>query len=203
MNHLAHTLLSGADDQIRLGGMLGDFTRGTMDPALPVRVQQGIALHRAIDSFTDQHTDLLTLRARFQPPFRRYAGILIDIWFDHLLARGFERWSSTPLPRFSQALVALLDQNDVLLPESLRSLRRYMQVRRLPAGYAQREMIGEVLAGVSSRLSRENPLATGMLEISRLEPALKDAFDGFFPQLTGFARQWLGALPARTDVRVR
>lgn len=196
MNHLAHALLSGADDQIRLGGMLGDFSRGTIDPTLPDGVRQGIALHRAIDSFTDQHAELVALRAHFEPPFRRYAGILIDIWFDHLLAREFARWSAMPLPSFSDALLALLDKNDALLPESLHRFSRYMQVRRLPAAYAEREMIGEVLAGVSARLSRDNPLAAGMVEISRLEPVLKQAFDRFFPELDQFTREWLDSLPS-------
>ena len=78
MNHLAHALLSGADDGWRLGGLLGDFVRGRIDPRLPLPVQRGIAQHRAIDVYTDNHAEIRAMRARFQPPYRRYAGILID-----------------------------------------------------------------------------------------------------------------------------
>ena len=190
MNHLAHALLSGANDQVRLGGMLGDFTRGAIDPALPAGVRQGIALHRTIDSFTDHHAELIALRARFVPPFRRYAGILIDIWFDHLLARDFARWSTIPLLGFSDTLVALLDDNDATLPESLRHFTRYLKLHDLPAAYAHREVIGEVLAGVSTRLRRENPLAQGLTEISRLEAPLERSFSVFFPQLVEYAETW-------------
>jgi acyl carrier protein phosphodiesterase len=95
MNHLAHALLSGADDGWRLGGLLGDFVRGRMDPRLPLPVQRGIAQHRAIDAYTDNHAEIRALRARFQPPYRRYAGILIDIWFDHL--RPATAWTHIPL----------------------------------------------------------------------------------------------------------
>ena len=190
MNHLAHALLSGPDDGFRLGGLLGDFVRGGIDPSLPVSVRQGIALHRAIDVFTDSHDDIRALRALFEPPFRRYAGILIDIWFDHLLARGFDSWSEIPLTRFSNDIVFLLDQRDDLLPDPLRRFRGYLKAHGLPAAYADRHMIGEVLAGVGTRLKRSNPLEQGLLEISRLELELDHSFTGFFPHLVKFATSW-------------
>jgi acyl carrier protein phosphodiesterase len=190
MNHLAHALLAGSDDGLRLGGLMGDFVRGGIDTALPTEVQRGIALHRAIDSFTDQHDEVRAARALFEPPYRRYAGILIDIWFDHLLARDFSRWSDTPLQHFSDDLQYLLVENTRFLPEPLRRFRQYMRARRLPAAYANREMISEVLAGVSFRLKRENPLAHGLVEISRLEQELDHAYARFFPQLAGFATAW-------------
>ena len=190
MNHLAHALLSGPDDGFRLGGLLGDFVRGGIDPSLPVSVRQGIALHRAIDVFTDSHDDIRALRALFEPPFRRYAGILIDIWFDHLLARDFDSWSEIPLTRFSNDIVFLLDQRDDLLPDPLRRFRGYLKAHGLPAAYADRHMIGEVLAGVGTRLKRSNPLEQGLLEISRLELELDLSFTGFFPHLVKFATSW-------------
>jgi acyl carrier protein phosphodiesterase len=199
MNHLAHALLAGSDHGLRLGGLMGDFVRGSIDTALPSEVQRGIALHRAIDSFTDQHEQVRAARALFEPPYRRYAGILIDIWFDHLLAREFERWSAIPLPRFSDELQGLLLESDHLLPESLRRFRHYMQARRLPATYASREMISEVLAGVSTRLKRENPLARGLVEISRLEHELDQAYARFFPQLAAFATAWRAHPQASTQ----
>lgn len=190
MNHLAHALLSGPDDAFRIGGMMGDFVRGAIDPALPPGIQQGIALHRAIDSFTDNHDDIRAARAAFDPPFRRYAGILIDIWFDHLLARNFTLWSEMPLQRFSDDIVLLLQDHDALLPDSLRRFRRYLHAHDLPAAYADRGMIGEVLRGVGSRLRRDNPLAQGLPELERLEPVLMASFGRFFPQLVGYASTW-------------
>ena len=190
MNHLAHLLLAGPDDGLRLGGLMGDFVRGPIDPQLTTGVRMGIALHRAIDSFTDQHPDVRALKSAFEPPYRRYAGILIDIWFDHLLARDFSRWSTTPLAQFSDDTNVLLQRHDRTLPDSLRRFARYLHARRLPAAYAEREMISEVLSGVASRLRRPNPLALGLLEISRLESELAQAFGSFFPQLVEFSRGW-------------
>lgn len=190
MNHLAHALLAGPDDLLRLGGLMGDFVRGPIDPTLPSSIRLGIALHRAIDSYTDQHVEVRALKAQFEPPYRRYAGILIDIWFDHLLARDFPRWSAVPLQTFSDALIRLLQVHEHELPGALNRFTRYLHARRLPAAYAEREMISEVLAGVGSRLQRANPLARGLLEISRLEPELAQAFARFFPDLTSFAARW-------------
>lgn len=193
MNHLAHALLSGTDPQLRLGGMLGDFLRGSIDPALADGVRRGVALHRAIDSYTDSHAEIVAARRLFLPPYRRYAGILIDVWFDHLLARDFERWSAHPLARFSDDLQALLRAHDAALPEALRRFSRYMHARNLPAAYAQREMISQVLQGIGLRLQRVNPLAEGLIEISRLEPELDTLFQRFFPQLQAYAKDWRGA----------
>lgn len=190
MNHLAHALLAGPDPDCRLGGMLGDFVRGAIDPTLGRGVGHGIALHRAIDSYTDTHDAIVEARALFEPPYRRYAGILIDIWFDHLLARDFDRWSEVPLASFSDELQALLRERWPELPPALQRFSRYLGAHRLPAAYAEREMIGEVLAGVGSRLTRSNPLARGLVEISRLETELDCIFARFFPQLLAFAESW-------------
>ncbi|MEZ5463480.1 ACP phosphodiesterase [Dokdonella sp.] len=190
MNHLAHALLSGPEADLRLGGMMGDFVRGSIDAGLDPGVRKGIALHRAIDSHTDGHPEIRALRPLFEPPYRRFAGILIDIWFDHLLARDFDRWSEVPLDRFSDDLLALLKARSAELPDSLQRFTRYLHSRRLPAAYARRDMISEVLLGVSSRLQRANPLADGLIEISRLEVELEETFARFFPQLVEFAGNW-------------
>ncbi|MGB0134638.1 ACP phosphodiesterase [Dokdonella sp.] len=190
MNHLAHALLSGPDPDLRLGGMLGDFVRGRIDPGLQPGVRSGIALHRAIDRYTDDHAEVRALRQMYEPPYRRYAGILIDIWFDHLLAHEFDQWSDVPLAIFSDDLLVLLESRTAELPESLQRFTRYLHARRLPAAYARRDMISEVLVGVGARLKRANPLANGLLEISRLEVEHEQAFARFFPQLVEFARQW-------------
>ncbi|MBN8481064.1 MAG: DUF479 domain-containing protein [Xanthomonadales bacterium] len=188
MNHLAHALLSGAERDMILGGMMGDFVHGRIDPALPLDVRRGLALHRAIDSYTDSHALVAALRARFDPPFRRYAGILVDIGFDHLLARDFARWSDVPLPAFSTHVVDVLSNPPIALPERMQAFVGYMRVHDLPAAYADRAMIARVLAGVGSRLRRANPLAEAMPELDRLAAELAEAFAEFFPQLVAFAQ---------------
>lgn len=194
MNHLAHALLAGDDEWLQLGGMLGDFVHGQPDPQLyPPRVIAGIRLHRAIDMYTDAHPEVLTAKALLPPPYRRYAGILLDMWFDHYLARDFSRWNTRPLEAYSVALRALLHRHDALLPPPLRRFRDYMDAHELPAGYADRAMLGRALAGIGQRLSRANPLDSALPVLVQRDALLQRHFEVFYPQLQEFAREWVEA----------
>lgn len=190
MNHLAHALLAGADEGRILGGVLGDFVRGAPDLALPTGVREGIALHRAIDGYTDRHPEVLAARALFEPPYRRYAGIALDMWFDHLLARDFARWSPSPLPAFSIDLRELLRRQDALLPATARRFAQYMQANDLPAAYAEPAVLDRALAGIGQRLQRDNPLGRMLPVLQDMDAPLQERFDAFFPQLVGFAHAW-------------
>ena len=192
MNHLAHTLLAGDDEALQLGGMLGDFVHGTPDPArFAPRVIDGIRLHRAIDVYTDAHAEVLAAKAQLPPPYRRYAGILLDMWFDRCLARDFSRWSGRPLAPFSDDLRALLRRQDALLPPALRRFRAYMDLQGLPAGYADDVILGEALAGIGQRLTRANPLDSALPVLLAQETQLQARFEAFFPELREFARGWI------------
>ena len=191
MNHLAHAWLAGDDDGLRLGSVMGDFVRGAPDPLLPAAVIAGIRLHRAVDSYTDRHPQVIAARARLPSPYRRYAGILLDMWFDHALARDFGHWSAQPLDAYSAALRALLQRHDALLPASLRRFRTYMDAHDLPAGYADPDMLDLALRGIGTRLSRANPLATAMPLLEALDAPLQAHFELFLPDLQAFAARWI------------
>ncbi|MGY3232836.1 acyl carrier protein phosphodiesterase [Luteibacter sp. HA06] len=193
MNVLAHALLAGDDAALRLGGVMGDFVRGTPDLALPPRVRDGIYLHRAIDVFTDSHDDVRAARERLPAPFRRYAGILLDMWFDHCLARDFTKWSGRPLDEFSTALRVEMHAATPILPDSLKRFLGYMDANDLPAGYIEPEAIGKALRGISQRLSRANPVAEAMPLLLSEDTMLRGTFERFFPQLRDFAREWCGS----------
>ena len=162
MNVLAHALLAAPDPELMLGGLIGDFVRGRIDDALPKRVRDGIALHRAIDAYTDAHEDVAAARRLFDPPFRRYAGVLLDVWFDHLLARQWTRFGDGDLDAFSDRVRSVIDAGDAILPERMRAFAAYLASNDLPAAYRDTAMIGRVLHGMSRRLTRENPLADAL-----------------------------------------
>lgn len=190
MNHLAHALLAGPDPALRLGGLLGDYVRGRTPTGWDPRVLEGIALHRAIDSFTDGHREVRAARELLPPPYRRFAGIALDMWFDHCLARDFPRWAGQPLQPFSQALRALLQGHRAELPAALQRLTDYMQRHDLPAGYARPDQIARALQGISQRLSRANPLAGAIDPLQRQAVPLQAHFEAFFPELQAFAADW-------------
>jgi acyl carrier protein phosphodiesterase len=190
MNHLAHALLAGDDADCMLGSLLGDFVHGRVPEGLRNGVELGIRLHRAIDVFTDAHPVVVALRGRFVAPFRRYAGILLDVWFDHLLARDFPRWSTAPLAAFSDRVLALLQRRREELPPPMQGFVVYMRRNGLPAAYADSSVIGRALAGVGTRLSRANPLHEALPVLQALDTELQAGFDEFFPHLVGYAQDW-------------
>ena len=187
MNLLAHALLAGADDDVRFGSLIGDFVRGRIDPALPPNVRAGIALHRSVDGYTDAHAEVAAARRLFAPPFRRYAGILLDVWFDHLLARDWSRWGAGPLTTFSDDVRALLDRRADEVPPRMRRFVEYLRRNDLPARYRERPMIADVFGGLSQRLSRENPLARALPVVEAQADALEADFAAFFPDLLAYA----------------
>jgi acyl carrier protein phosphodiesterase len=187
MNLLAHALLASPDPELVFGSAIGDFVRGAIDGDLPRRIRAGIVLHRAIDAFTDAHREVAAARALFDPPFRRYAGILIDVWFDHLLARQWARYGEGELDAFSRQLRALLDANAAFVPERMRSFVAYLDAHDLPAAYSHTAAIGETLRGISRRLSRANPLDDALPILAARHRPLQQRFDAFFPELRAFA----------------
>ncbi|MCE5234178.1 MAG: ACP phosphodiesterase [Mizugakiibacter sp.] len=189
MNHLAHALLAGDDPALVFGSLLGDFVRGAPDPALPPALRAGIRLHRAVDAWTDAHPIVVAGRARFAPPWRRYAGILLDVWFDHCLAGDFARWADRPLDAYAQWLHAVLDAHAALQPPALRRFVAYMRAHALPAAYRERATLDDVFAGLSHRLSRANPLAESGPALDAQAGRLAADFEAFFPQLSAFAAE--------------
>lgn len=191
MNVLAHALLAGNDAGLRLGGVMGDFIRGTPDEALPARVRDGIYLHRAIDGYTDTHPLVRNAREAMPPPFRRYAGIFLDVWFDHCLARDFGRYSPIPLHTFSDDLRSEMHAAQAILPDGLKRFLAYMDANDLPAGYAELDRVAAALAGLSRRLSRANPVAESVPLLVGHDVMLRDTFARFFPELQAFAAGWI------------
>ncbi|HEY2395035.1 MAG TPA: ACP phosphodiesterase [Rudaea sp.] len=189
MNHLAHALLAGANDDLLLGGLLGDFWRGAPDSAWPAGVRDGVILHRRIDVYTDSHPVVAAARALFDSPLRRYAGILIDIYFDHVLAREWAHHSDESLDALSARTADLLDRHAAWLPADLNRFARYFRMHGLFGAYAQRATIEQVLAGISARLHHANPMAGAGPALWVRADALDEAFARFFPDLTAYARK--------------
>lgn len=190
MNHLAHALLADAGGvEFALGSAQGDFMHGRPDPGWPEARQAGLRFHRAIDRFTDAHPEVATARNAFEPPLRRYAGIVLDVWFDHLLVREWHRFcAEEPLPAFSLRWLALLDAHAAELPESLRGFLAWMHAHGLPAAYGDDAMLDAVFHALALRLSRPSPIGDALPALHDRAEVLQRHFDVFFPELVVHAR---------------
>lgn len=192
MNHLAHALLAdGADAEFALGSALGDFVHGPPDPRWPAARQAGLRFHRAIDLCTDAHPEVVAARRLFAPPLRRYAGIVLDVWFDHLLVRGWDSFNAgEPLGTFCTRWLTLLDAHAAELPASLQSFIVWMHAHGLPAGYGDDATLDEVFHALAQRLSRPSPIGDALPALRARADALQDHFDAFWPDLVAQARAW-------------
>lgn len=93
MNYLAHILLSNNKSQIQVGNFIGDFVKGKKLNHFPKKIAKGIILHRKIDEYTDSHPVVRETVAFMRPTFGRYSAIILDMYFDFLLANNFRLYS--------------------------------------------------------------------------------------------------------------
>ena len=187
MNHLAHAWLAGPDPAHVVGSLLGDFWRGAPDPAWPRALADGVRLHRHIDTYTDSHGAVVGARALFEPPYRRYAGILLDVWFDHLLARDFERLAGVPLRAFADRTYATLAGLDPSLPAPFLLFVDRLAGNDGLVAYVERDNLWFVFERIAARLARENPVALSVPVLEALERPLERAFAALWPELERFA----------------
>lgn len=191
MNYLAHLCLANSDSGLMLGGMFGDFVRGRRAlRAYPEQVRQGIVLHRYIDRKTDHSTVVKKLRTCFPREFRRYAGIIIDLAFDHELAKNWWRYMPGSLERFDIEVRDLLRDNTELVPEKLTGFMRYADRHGLFSAYREEDVTLYALAGLGTRLSRPNPLHRVSEIWPDLAPEFKVAFRQVFPEIQSEVLDW-------------
>ncbi len=192
MNFLAHLLLAGDDEGLRLGALLGDFVRGKPEGLnLPNNCYRGIQLHRFVDQHIDSLPDVARLREHFQPPFRRYAGIIIDLAFDHELALRWAEYSDRSLLQFDRDVRELLATYQAVLPAELLAFMRYADQRGLFAAYREESEMLYSLQGLGQRLSRSNPLHRVGEIWEDMKPAISAGFDAVFPKVQQGVSAWL------------
>lgn len=168
MNYLAHLYLSDPDPLCRLGNMMGDFVKGRLEQhALPPRILKGLRQHRAVDRLAVSHPAVRRSRTRLDSRFGHTRGILVDIFYDHLLAQNWHQWTRGSLPDFTNEIYRLLQRNENLLPNAFRMVARRMIEHDWLSAYRKPETIRLVLARMAPRLTRPNLLAQGYTELAR------------------------------------
>jgi acyl carrier protein phosphodiesterase len=192
MNFLAHLVLAGDDEALRLGALLGDFVRGKKAlNAFSEPVGAGIVLHRHIDAHTDTLPEVAALRAWFPPDFRRYAGIVLDLAIDHELARHWGGYSDQGLQEFDRGVREMLARHATLVPDKLQRFMAYADRRGLFAAYRDENEILHSLRGVGRRLSRPNPLHRTADIWDDLRPLVAANFRAIFGQVQSDVDIWL------------
>ncbi len=181
MNYLAHFHLSHGNNDLLVGALLGDFIKGPLTGKHSEGLEQGIMLHRKIDAFTDSHPSLRLVQQRFKPHYRRFAGIMTDVVFDHFLNRHWQQFHPQPLGDFSQNIYHLLANSQ--LPATARRLADNLSRYDVFVNYQHWQTVEAALAKIGQRIQRDNPLATAAAELQQHSGELEQVFLSFYPQL--------------------
>ncbi|MCA8964814.1 MAG: DUF479 domain-containing protein [Planctomycetes bacterium] len=190
MNWLAHLRLAPAHARLRIGNLAGDFVRGVDLATLHPEVRRGVLQHRAIDRFVDAHPVVRASRERLGEAHRRFAGVLVDVFYDHFLAREWENYGDgRPLAGFVAEVHVELREHVDELPPRLQEALPWLQREDWLGSYASLAGIDAILARMARRIERPTPLATGGALLRANYAALGADFAAFWPVLVDEAQR--------------
>jgi acyl carrier protein phosphodiesterase len=188
MNYLAHLLLAGDDPHAQLGGLLGDFAKPDDARSLGTVIEREMRIHYAIDSFTDQHELVRAAKAMFRSETRRFAGIVLDVYYDHCLAANWVLYSPRALPDFIATFYRYLLSGDVQLPEKLTRIAPMLARQDWLGSYIEYAGFEHAVRRLSQRLPRGGErMIDGLQDVERHQSQFAAGFATFFPQLREFA----------------
>ncbi len=187
MNYLAHIYLASHSDDAMLGALLGDFVKPHSGLALSREIESEIVTHRRIDTFTDSHPTVLHAKGLFAGSRRRYAGILLDVFYDHLLATRWATYSAAPLEDFIARFYAALTRRTAILPPNLARLVPRMIEQDWLGSYVDYAGVEIAVRRISTRLSRNGEvMRDGLIDLHTHYAEIAEGFDVFFPDLIAF-----------------
>lgn len=188
MNYLAHFHLAWPDEGLVAGGLEGDFYKGPLRGELPDDLERGIKLHRAIDAYTDGHPLIGQLRRDLPGNLRRYAGILIDLSFDHYLSHHWSTFCDMTLTDFNSGVHRVLDTRQNVLSENARRMLARLVEYDILNLYLNWETVPATAARIGQRFKRHNPFLSIDRELSEARETMEHAFLKFYPQLLSFSK---------------
>ena len=192
MNFLAHLYLSGDNHKIMLGNFIGDFVKGRnaleqFDP----EIIRGIQLHRAIDEFTDSHPIVTVSKNRLRPKYRHYSGVIVDVFYDHFLARNWDTYHPDLLPDFADKAYGVIQSHDPILPKEVKFMMPYMIKGNWLVNYSYTEGIHRALSGMAKRTPYDSKMEQSVEDLKKNYAEFSQEFATFFPTLKQFATEFL------------
>lgn len=190
MNFLAHIYLSGENADIQTGNFIADAVKGNQFEQYAPLVQKGIRLHRAIDSFTDQHPIVLQSIERLRESQKKYAPVAVDIFYDHFLAKNWQAYHQEDLYSYTQDFYTRIRQ-EAELPTKIQTLLPYMIRQNWLYNYQKMSAIKQVFEGMSRRTKFASNLLQASEALEENYEAFQQDFENFFPEIVNFTKKWL------------
>lgn len=199
MNFLAHIYLSFNDKEITIGNFIADSIRGNKFEHLPTRIQKGIKLHRFIDTYTDTHDIPKISSKRLHANYSHYSRVIVDIYYDHFLAKNWSKYSDTPLDIFVDNFYDLLEDNYKILPDGVKRMMPYMIADNWIYNYSKMDGIARVLNGMNRRTKNKSKMNFAILDLEEHYDAFEEEFSDFFEELITFSKHKLISLEIKNN----
>lgn len=193
MNYLAHIYLANSSDKSILGNILGDFVNKSLENNYEYPIREGIFMHRKLDTFTDSNAFFIESRKRITDNNRRFAGVLIDMFYDHFLAKNWCQYSTVPLEEYADNFYSILKEYHYCLPDKLTKRMPYMIEENWLVSYRNINGIKKSLDRISSRFSNsKHQLKNPIDELLNNYDSLEIDFKRFFPCAIQYADKLKG-----------
>jgi acyl carrier protein phosphodiesterase len=189
MNYLAHIFLSGNNDLLKIGNFMADGIRGNDYMNFPEDVKNGIILHRHIDTFTDAHPIYRKSKHRLHEKYGHYAGVIMDILYDHFLAKNWNKYSDEKLEDYAANFYKSLEDNYDILTQKTQELLPYMTDRNWLGSYATIAGIEMILFQMDYRTKHRANMQEAVVELQEFYSEFEEEFTLFFEELRAFCLQ--------------
>lgn len=186
MNFLSHLFLSGDSEGLIIGNFIADSVKGSDYKKYGPEIQQGILLHRQIDTYTDSHPVVELSKERLRPNYRKYASVIVDVYYDHYLALNWNNYSPEKLDEYTQRIYAIIEKNRELLPLKSAQFAKYMVRYNILEAYAQLDGIKRVMQGMAQRAKFESNMENSVQDLKEHYHLFENEFREFFPDLQQF-----------------
>lgn len=186
MNFLAHIYLSGDDDELKIGNFIADSVKGKQYLKYPERIQQGIILHRAIDSFTDTHPIVSQSVSKLFDKYGHYSRVIMDVLYDHFLAANWKKYCDIPLKTYTEDFYILLQDHYKVLPKKVQNFLPYMVSQNWLYSYRTIDGIEKILSQMSRRITHPVAMNLAVHELREFYSEFEEEFNAFFEELKAY-----------------
>lgn len=180
MNYLAHIYLSGDDDAIKIGNFIADFIYGSQYENFSKSIQKGILLHRKIDTYTDKHKIFRQSKKRLFSEFRHYSAVIVDMFYDHFLAKHFEKYSQQRLEDFASDFYNILETNQNILPIKVKAIIPVMKKYNWLSSYKNIDNLEDILNQMNNKTQYETMLHLSIDNLIKNYDLFENEFFLFF-----------------------
>jgi acyl carrier protein phosphodiesterase len=199
MNYLAHFHLSGKNNDLILGNLIADTLKGPLQSknfeTIRPEIVRGIKLHRAIDYFTDSHHTVKESIKIIQPKYHKYSGILVDMYYDHFLARNWNKFHDQPIELYANNVYKMFQNHIDDIPETVHKMLESMVSRDWLSNYRFKETMEWAFKGLARRAKFNSSMELGLEDLMLHYGPLQEHFLAFYPEIQAYCKAYLAQNP--------